>query len=213
MALSAFVQAPLQDRSRQTLEKIAKATEELLATRAFNDISVADIVRRSRCSTGSFYARFATKDDVLPYLYERYDADLKPRVQRRIAAVDWENLLLRDTVELVVKHTVDMYVERRHLLRAVALYARMRPAEIGADVRRSRESVTDVPPRMLARFAAEITHDDPLEAARIGFFMIAAICREKILFGEAPHAAATRLSNERLKSELSRTLYAYLTSR
>lgn len=156
---SAFVRAPLQDRSRQTLGKIAEATEALLATRAFDDITVADIVKRARCSTGSFYARFAAKDDLLPYLYERYDADLNSRVQRRAAGIDWERLSPRETVELLVHHTVDMYLERRHLLRAVALYARTRPDDITVRVRRSRQAITDLPPRLLGRFAREITHD------------------------------------------------------
>src|SRR3982751_3401491 len=113
-AASAHVQPPLQDRSRRTLEKIGRAVEDLLATRSFDDISVADIARRARCSIGSFYARFASKDDLLPYLYERYDADLKPRIQARVAAIDWTSLSLRETVWLVVEHTVDMYVERRN---------------------------------------------------------------------------------------------------
>jgi AcrR family transcriptional regulator len=205
------IQPPLQERSRRTLEKIGRAVESLLATRSFDDIGVADIVRKAGCSTGSFYARFASKDDVLPYLYARYDADLGPRVAARLASIDLERLTLRETVVLVVDHTVDMYAERRNLLRAVALYARSHPGAIGTDIRRDRERVTDMPATLLAQFPGEIRHADTTEAARIGFFMIAAICREKILFGEAPHASATPLSNERLKTELSRLLHAYLT--
>ena len=105
-AASAHVQEPLQDRSRRTLEKIGRAVEELLATRSFDDISVGDIVRRARCSVGSFYARFASKDDLLPYLYERYDADLRPRILARAAPAQWEHLSFRETVALVVGHTV-----------------------------------------------------------------------------------------------------------
>lgn len=205
------VQPPLQDRSRRTLDRIAAAVEALLATRAFDDVSVADIVAHARCSTSSFYARFRSKDDVLPYLYARYDADLRPRAEARVAATDLAALSLRESVQLVVDHTVDMYAERRHLLRAVALYARTHPRAIGDDVRDARRAVTDLPARILARFAAEIAHDDPAEAARTGFFMVAAVAREKVLFGEAPHAAATPLSNDRLKRELGRMLFAYLT--
>jgi AcrR family transcriptional regulator len=205
------VQPPLQDRSRRTLDRIAGAVEELLATRAFDDIAVADIVRQARCSTSSFYARFASKDDVLPYLYARYDADLKPRMQARAASVDVASLGLREAAQLVVDNTVDMYAERRHLLRAVALYARTHPRAIGDDMRRARAGVTDVPATLLARFATEIAHDDPSDAARTGFFIVAAVAREKVLFGEAPHATDTPLSNDRLKRELGRMLFAYLT--
>src|SRR3954471_15362992 len=129
-AASAHVQAPLQDRSRRTLENIGRAVEDLLATRSFDDISVNDIVRRARCSIGSFYARFESKDDLLPYLYERYDADLRPRIQARSAPSEWQHLSFRETVALVVGHTVDMFLERRHLLRAVALLARTTPTAV-----------------------------------------------------------------------------------
>ena len=210
-AASAHVQEPLQDRSRRTLEKIGRAVEELLATRSFDDISVNDIVRRARCSIGSFYARFASKDDLLPYLYERYDADLRPRIQARAAPSEWEHLSFRETVALVVGHTVDMYLERRHLLRAVALLARTTPTAVNPAARTARGATTDIPAKLLARFTRDIRHDDPLDAARIGFFMVAAIAREKILFGEAPHAASTALGTDRLKRELTRMLFAYLT--
>src|ERR1043165_4888181 len=127
---SARVNTPLQDRSRRTLDRILKAVEDLLVTHAFDDISVEDIVRRADSSVGSFYARFQSKDDLLPYLYERYDADLKPRMQARVAEVPWQSLSLRETVQLVAEHTVDMYLERRHLLRAVSLLARAKPSAI-----------------------------------------------------------------------------------
>jgi AcrR family transcriptional regulator len=207
----ARVAEPLQDRSRRTLEKIGEAVEVLLATRSFADITVADIVKQARCSVGSFYARFESKDDLLPYLYERYDADLGPRMRQRVAAIDMSRLSFTDTVKMVVHHTVDMYVERRHLLRAVALLARTKPHAIDARKRSARSTITDVPATLLARFPSAIAHDDALDAARIGFFMVAAIAREKILFGEAPHASSTPLGHERLKRELARMLHAYLT--
>lgn len=211
MPLSPSVHPPLQARSRKTLDRIARAVEDLLANRAFDDISVADIVRTADCSTGSFYARFASKNDVLPYLYARYDAGLRSRVEARLKSVDWERLTLRKTVQLVVDNTVDMYVERRHLLRAVALFARTQPRAVKTEMRRSRESTTDLPAKLLGRFASEISHADPVDGARLGFFMVASVAREKILFGEAPHASSTPLSNDRLKAELGRMLHSYLT--
>jgi AcrR family transcriptional regulator len=206
------VNAPVQDRSRRTLDKIVRAVEELLEVRPFDEIAVADIIRRARCSTGSFYARFPTKDAVLPYLYARYDADLRPRVAAKMASVDWTSLSLRQTTELFVGGMVDMYLERRHLLRAVALFARAHPDAIGDDVRHRREGVHDLPARLLARFADEIAHDDAREAARIGFFIVAAAARDKLLF-DAPHGSTTRLSHSQLKTQLSRAFYAYLTCR
>jgi len=205
------VRAPLQDRSRETLERILVAAEALLERRPFDEIGVAQIVRRARCSTGSFYARFASKDALLPLLYARYDAELRPRIQARAAQANWETLTLREAADLVAATTVDLYAERRHLLRAIALYARTHPDAIGPDVRATRGETTDLPARLLARYASEIAHPDPMAAARVGFFVIAAAAREKMLFGAAPHASDTPLTDDALKRELGRTLYAYLT--
>jgi hypothetical protein len=49
-----------------------------------------------------------------------------------------------------------------------------------------------------------------MDAARIGFFIVAAAARDKILF-DAPHGTSTRLTNNQLKAHLARTFYAYLT--
>lgn len=213
MARALNVHLPRQDRSRATLDRIARATEELLETRGFNDISVVEIIERAGCSSGSFYARFPAKDALLPYLYERYDAELRPRMQAALGSIQWDLLSLRETVDLLVSGTVAMYSERRHLLRAVALFARARPEEIDIEVRSRRGAITDAPARLLSRFADEFAHADPFAAARIGFFMVAAAAREKVLFAEAPHASDTPLSDDALKHELARMLFAYLTCR
>ena len=65
---------PKQDRSRRSAERMLSAAERLLRTRPFEDITIAEIVRESGASIGSFYHRFASKEALLPLLYERYDA-------------------------------------------------------------------------------------------------------------------------------------------
>ncbi len=53
--------APCQPRSQRTQDRLLDATEALLATRPFEEITVAEIVRRARRSVGSFYASFDAK--------------------------------------------------------------------------------------------------------------------------------------------------------
>lgn len=213
MPSSGAVRLPLQDRSRDTLERIVVAVEQLLERHQFEDIGIAQIVRRAKCSTGSFYARFPGKDALLPYIYERYNADLRPRMQARMASVQLQQLTFREACDLFASTMVDMYVERRNLLRAVALFARAHPAAISGEVRAARAGSTDLPLRLLTRYAAEIAHPDPVVAARLGFFIIASAAREKLLFGAAPHASDTPILEDDFKRELGRTLYAYLTCR
>ena len=203
--------APVQDRSRQTLERIVRAVETLLETRSFDAIGVDDIARRARCSTGSFYARFPSKDSLLPYVYARYDAELRPRMAARLGAIDWNAMTLREMCDRAATEMCDMYAERRHLLRAMAVFARAKPDAVDADTKARRVELHDMPAKLLARFDSEIAHPDPIAAARTGLFIIAAAARDKILFADAPHAASTPVNDSQLKQELGRALYAYLT--
>jgi AcrR family transcriptional regulator len=202
---------PVQERSRRTLERIVRATEQLLETKSFDDIGVDDIARRARCSTGSFYARFKGKDALLPYLYERYDAELRPRIAARMKSIDWKSLSLRQTCDLITGGTVDMYAERRHLLRAMALFARSQPKSIGDATRDQRVGLHDGFAALLTPHLRDLSADVALERSRTGLFIVMAAARDKILFGDAPHASATPLSLDHLKSELSRALFGYLT--
>lgn len=203
--------APVQDRSRQTLERIVRAVETLLETRPFDAIGVDDIARRARCSTGSFYARFPSKESLLPYVYARYDAELKPRMAAAVSGIDWSTMTLRELCDRAAAEMCNRYTERRYLLRAMSLYARAKADAIDADTKARRVELHEMPARLLARYATEITHADPLAAARTGLFIIAAAARDKILFAEAPHASSTPISDTQLKQELGRALYAYLT--
>ncbi len=63
--------SPKQHRSRQTLRRIARAALELIAQDGVEATTVVAIARRAGSSVGSFYARFAGKNDLLLYLDER----------------------------------------------------------------------------------------------------------------------------------------------
>tara|TARA_R110002096_G_scaffold52556_16_gene137343 strand:- start:7958 stop:8299 length:342 start_codon:yes stop_codon:yes gene_type:complete len=62
------VKKPQQDRSQATLDRILAGTIKLLDQKPFDQISITEIVQAAPCSVGAFYKRFASKDDVLPYL-------------------------------------------------------------------------------------------------------------------------------------------------
>ncbi|MEX1257377.1 MAG: TetR/AcrR family transcriptional regulator [Gemmatimonadota bacterium] len=67
---SPLVRAPLQERSRKTLERILAAGWTLLEEGGPDALTVQAITRRARTSVGSFYARFQGKDDLLRYMGE-----------------------------------------------------------------------------------------------------------------------------------------------
>jgi len=193
------------------MDRFLAATEELLRSRRFEEIGVQEIARRARRPIGSFYARFASKDALLPHLYARYDAGLEPLVEARFARLATRKLSFAATVGAVVDLVLRLYSERLHLLRTVSLFARSRPGELPADLLGRRRRVFERPAAILLRHRARIRHRDPEAAARLGVFFVAAVAREKLLFGDAPHARVTRLPRRALRDELVRMLHTYLT--
>src|SRR5690606_39322678 len=77
-------------RSCATRRSSGLATRELLEERAFEDITVSDIVRRAERTVGSFYARFEDKDAVLRLLLDRLDARIRDLVRAFCDPVRWE---------------------------------------------------------------------------------------------------------------------------
>src|SRR5437867_10691217 len=94
---------PAQARSRETIERFAQAAERLLRTRPFEEITVQEIVRRARRPIGSFYARFSTKEALLPFLYRRYHQGLEGLMASRLERVPWARLGFEQTVEALVE--------------------------------------------------------------------------------------------------------------
>src|SRR5689334_19961105 len=118
---------PSQARSRETVDRFALAAEALLRTRPFEEIGTQDIVRRAGRPTGSFYARFASKEALLTLLYQRYHDGLEALVAEGLARVPWASLDLERTAEAFAEFVIAVYEERPWLIRALALFARTRP--------------------------------------------------------------------------------------
>ncbi len=203
---------PLQARARATVEAFAAAAEKLLRDRPFEAIGVHEMARLAGRTTGAFYARFSSKDGLLPYLYRRYDAGLETLMRRRMARHDWAALDFDDAVHALVEVLVGLYVERRWFLRAMALFVRANPDALEPDVYDRRRRVRDTAVEALRPHRAAIAHDDPDEAVRFGVFMISAAAREKLLFADAPHARVTAVSQAGLVDGLSRALRGYLAA-
>ncbi|MGH7724360.1 MAG: TetR/AcrR family transcriptional regulator, partial [Candidatus Eiseniibacteriota bacterium] len=204
--------APLQSRSRETMDRFAEAAEELLREKPFEEISIQSIVRRSKRPIGSFYARFPSKEALLPYLYERYHRGLEPLFAARLARVDWDALDFDETIAGVVDFLMATYDERRWLMRALVLFTRTRPDAVSPEMIEGRRRVFDRVGAILLRHRSRIAHADPAAAIRFGIFLVSSVAREKLLF-DAPHSRITPMTRRQLRDELIRTLDSYLTAR
>lgn len=199
---------PRQARSRETLERILDALQDLLRTKRFEEITVRELVERSGTSTGSFYARFPTKETLLPALYDRYDAELRRSTSRRSPAPD--DASLEEVVQGIARRVVDRMLERRWLTRAVSLHARQHPELLPDELLERRHELHARWRAQLLRHAERISHPDPETAVAFGLFMMITAIREKLVFADAPHASSFELSPDRLADEGARALLAYL---
>jgi AcrR family transcriptional regulator len=192
------------------MERFARAAEDLLAERPFEEISVQDIVQRAERPIGSFYARFKSKDALLPYLYGRYHESLEDVFEQKLARHDWPSLAFVATLEAIVDLLIAAYDERRWLIRALALFTRLRPDALPGDVVPRRVQLYEGIVDRVLRHAEKIRHDDPASAVRFGLFLVESTMREKLLFDQAPHAKATPIGRKALRTELVRAFHGYL---
>src|SRR5882757_4356318 len=131
--------APQQGRSQETLARVLRATEHLLGRMHFEDITISQILELADVSVGSFYARFHSKEDLLPHLYAAYSENLKVRTAAAAAPEHWASKKLAERIRTLLQLAVSAYREQRGLLRAVALLARSRPKQVAKSALRERD--------------------------------------------------------------------------
>lgn len=154
---------PKQARSRQTLERIAKAGREILEQEGPEAVTVQAVVRRAGSSVGSFYARFRGKDDLLDYLGERIWDDVLGRWEEAVAAKSWSDMYLATIASGAVSLLYDVRRSRVRPLRALD-----RRAGGGAAFENFRRHLLEGLESLLLKRSSEIEHQDPKLAVRVG---------------------------------------------
>ena len=202
-------EAPKQERSKRTLERTLIAVERLLRTKAFEAISIEEIVEAAGSSVGSFYARFGNKEGLLPHLYERYDRDLNTRIDEFVAGREWAKRTIEEQAHWFASLHVDLYRKRRWLMRAVGWYARQQPSPLPATIRQTRSSLHRRITDTFEPHFDRIPGTDARQRIELALYFISAICRDKILFA-GPHAQVTKITDAQLKKELTRMFIRFL---
>ena len=185
---------PRQSRSRDTLERLTKATRELLEDSTFEEIGVTDIARRARSSVGAFYSRFEDKDGLLHYLDQLYQEELRTVY----VAVEASAQTLESTVAALVPALVRLYRERRGLLRTL-----VRRSSVPGGVAREPQRFA----KLILAHRSEIPHPNPDVAVTLGLVMLFGAIRARVLGDGGDRPAIT---DTVLASELCDALLAYL---
>ncbi len=162
---------PKQSRSRRTLERIVRASLEILEREGSDGLTVQAIVERANSSVGSFYARFAGKDDLLDYLGERVWREAASRWDDALSSRDWSDLDLRHMVEGAVRLLGEAGRSRASYLRALE---RTPGAREDAYLAFHTHVIQGIERLLLSR-AGEITHPEPAVAVPLGLRAVLAV--------------------------------------
>ncbi|WLP91842.1 TetR/AcrR family transcriptional regulator [Gordonia sp. NB41Y] len=113
--------APRQARSRATMERIVTTTEELLAEKPFEEITIAEISAKAGCAPPAIYARFSDKTALLLELHARFirrAAETATSPTGAITGIDADD-------EAFIRHEVaewtELYRTNHRLLRSMLL--------------------------------------------------------------------------------------------
>jgi AcrR family transcriptional regulator len=207
--ISRPLRPPIQARSRATLDRILTAAEQLLEDRFFDELTIEQVLTLANVSVGSFYARFPTKDALLPALFERYRDNLRMFLTER-EKPRFVLTTLEERVREVLTRRIRRHRKRRGLLRALAIEMQRHPEVLSPADHALIAEMNERLVRFLMGCRAEIGHPQPEQAIINGMFFVSSIYKEKILFPQDPHAATVTLSDDELIDELTRLYLAYL---
>ena len=202
---------PRQDRSRATREQILSTTGRLLRSRNFETLTIQEIVAAAGCSTGAFYGRFHSKEDLLPHLLEQHDAAVLRLLDRALASARVQRHSLAERLAWMARMNVAVLRNRRWLVRALAVHVRRNPAHVSAAVHARQVRFTERARTLLDGYRDQFVHADTRSAVDFALFLILTLCRERTLFGEMSQGIVA--THAEMSAEIGRAAFAYLTGK
>ncbi len=115
------IRAPRQDRSRQTMDRVLKALEELLEEKPFDKITMVELAQRSGSGTSSIYARFQDKRSLMLGVHGRLQEQVFPCLQRLFEIERLKNKALVDILSTNIALVVRFYRQHAQIVRAALL--------------------------------------------------------------------------------------------
>jgi AcrR family transcriptional regulator len=203
------VKAPCQQRSRDSQERILRAAEALIKSKGFEALTTAEVVRRSRTSIGTLYARFGDKTALLHAVQERVQTREEAVMRARLAKVDWDALSLEDTVRqlLEIKRIATEGDDR--LFEAFVVHGATDPV-VRAQGYRHKATIEGLEIEILMRHAGQIGHSDPEGAARVASRLAQAAQEEYVQRSLSGVSLPTAASPDLLLQRLADVIIAYL---
>src|SRR3954466_11107995 len=99
---------PLQNRSRESLERVLEAGQKLLEEEGFEGFTLQEVSRRAKVSIGSIYARAPSKEELILAIYDREMERIGAEREGFAAPPHREGLTSRELVETLVREMAEI---------------------------------------------------------------------------------------------------------
>lgn len=202
------VREPRQERSADTLRRLADSARKTLETKSFDDTTLSELVAGAGVTTGAFYARFEGKEALLDYLEKEAYDDLRAHLLE--TAGQPRAMTLEEGIRQFLSAMAYLYREHRGIVRAIILSSRSDPERNARRMKFTGEMIGKGVAGIL-ELEGRIRHPDPPRGVKIALLFATAALRDVLLFDEDWVArSGDVLTDAELIDELSSAVLAYL---
>ena len=205
--------APQQERSRESLRRLQKATAEVLGQHGVEGATIPRIAQHAGLTPGAIYRRFHDKDALLEAtilgILERQEERMKTGLTTAAAA----QIPLPVFAEQVVGGMVLSYRVNASLLRAMRTFVQSRASS--PFYKKAMKAESRSFERVVELFMAhrkDIKHPDPRTAISLAFMMVSSTLFDWVVMPLDVGAWKSFLpkDDQALKRELTRAFLSYL---
>src|SRR4249920_2574350 len=111
--------APRQQRSAESWERVLVAGAEILAERGYDGFTVSEVCRRAGVTTGSIYARVPSKEALFHVISEREIDRIIREAAAHVGGFVKPGQSLEEFIGAVTREFINEFERERGLLRAM----------------------------------------------------------------------------------------------
>lgn len=173
-----YLAEPVQDRSRDSLERLLTSAEALVSEKGFSKTSLREICSQAGLTSGAFYARFQKKEDLAFPMLDRVLAEFRDLVEGFSDSVG--QLGLEAAMSRFLSAVIEYYRRHGGILHALIEVGRSNPKVLEEMQRFNRELLAELIGG-IRRQNVTIPHPDPPLALKLGFLCVLNALREIVL--------------------------------
>ncbi|WP_246027174.1 TetR/AcrR family transcriptional regulator [Novosphingobium umbonatum] len=202
--------APLQGRSKASLERMLATARDLMLERGNEDFTLQEVSKRGKVSIGSIYLRFSSKDSLVMAVLEQTMQQLAADETAMIERLKTDCQDLPDFVTSYVEDYAEILRLHAPLLRLTMLRAE-HDVEISTMGKQAAARAVRQAVEAFLAFGEEIRTPDPALSAASAHHIIFATLARQLSLGSTGESIAN-YDWAVLKRELTRMCIAYLIS-